>query len=217
MTESRDMVALIHGIAESKLVFAPFMMYLRKNGFDVLNIDYPWQETTIDRLTAEIHRSLSKGNAFAAPKLHFVTHSMGGLILRSWLTRHRPENLGRTVMLAPPHRGSEFADMLSDHWLYKAFYGPAGQELTTAARSAWGDHPVDFELGVIAGDNAVVKAINNAVMGGPNDGVVSVESTKIDGMKDHIVMDTVHVAIVADPRVWKQATRFIREGAFDKP
>lgn len=213
-SEQKDTIALLHGIGQHKIVMTPLDLFLRAQGFDVINIQYPSVKQPIDRLTAAVHRELNKSGAFDAPRLHFVTHSMGGLVLRAYLSRHRPENLGRVVMLAPPNRGSEVADFLKDVWLFKSFFGPAGQELTTLARSAWAETQVDFELGVIAGDNRLVAGLNEFIMKEPNDGLVSVESTKIHGMKDHLVTGALHATIIADPSVWTQITRFIQQGRF---
>ncbi len=213
---TRELVALLHGIAQPALVMSPLAAYLRREGFEVLNIDYPSMKMPIDKLALIIHDELKNHKAFSDyESLHFVTHSMGGLIIRSYLTRHRPENLGRVVMLAPPNKGSEVADFLKDVWLYKKFYGPAGQELTTEARKAYADTPVDFELGVIAGTNNILNPVSDLMLEKPNDGLVSVESTKISGMRDHVAVNSAHAFIMNDRKPREYIVQFLKNGGFE--
>jgi triacylglycerol esterase/lipase EstA (alpha/beta hydrolase family) len=208
------MIVLLHGLAQPKLYMTPMAYYFEHQGYNVLNSDYPTTDKSIDRLTVHIHKDIKKAGGFTAPKLHFVTHSMGGLVVRSYLSRHKPDNLGRVVMLVPPNKGSKVADTLHDFWLYEEFFGPAGQELTTEARSAYGETSVDFELGVIAAKLPLGKVMDLYMIKEPNDGLVSVESTKIEGMTDHITVNHAHITVLGDKAVWEQCLHFIENGAF---
>lgn len=127
-------VVLLHGIARGSSSLGRLERSLQAAGFATLNIDYASRRKPIAALADDIHPAIARFAEREAP-LHFVTHSMGGLVARAYLAKHRPDRLGGVVMLGTPNGGSEVADLLSGSRLYRAFYGPAGLELTTANRS----------------------------------------------------------------------------------
>jgi hypothetical protein len=147
--------------------------------------------------------------------VNFITHSLGGILVRGWIEMKDRANLGRVVMLAPPNQGSELVDAMSDLGLFRFLTGPAGQQLGTGEESVpvkFG--PVDFDLGVIAG-NRSLNPVFSAMLPGKDDGIVSVESTKIEGMADHIVLPVTHTLLMNNPLVIAQAMIFLRTGQFD--
>ena len=148
--------------------------------------------------------------------LHIVTHSLGGLVARGLIAMHRPQKLGRVVMLAPPNQGSELADLLFDLKLSASVLGPVGGLLRTqrlrADEALMGE--VDYELGVVAG-NVSLSVIPERLLPRPNDGKVSVAATRLDGMADHIVIPVAHSLMPVHPRSVGQALAFLRHGRFD--
>ena len=189
---------------------------LRRAGFRTLNLAYDSRRKPLGRLADDVGRVATRFAARGGP-VHFVTHSMGGLVVRDYLDRGRPPWLGRVVMLGPPHRGSEFADLLHKRHLYRAFFGPAGQQLTTHyGRAALARRPpVAYPLGIIAGNRAS-DPLSALVMREASDGKVTVRSTMLAGMTDHLVVRVAHPWLVFDPTVIAQTIAFLRRGRFDR-
>lgn len=148
MTQQK--VVLLHGIWRTSKSMVLIARHLRKQGYAVLNLTYPSTKLPLEALVEEIHAKIA---AFAeGATTHFVGHSMGGLLIRAYLTLHRPPTLGKVVMLGTPNHGSEVADFLKDWWLFRRVFGPAGKQLITnqgAIAPLFG--PVDYPLGIIAG------------------------------------------------------------------
>jgi len=214
---NRDLVILLHGIMRSAFDMAPLSLYLKKQGYESINILYPSRSKTIENLTDFVHGKITGHRHYAPDKpIHFVVHSMGGLIARYYIDRYAPPHLGRVVMLSPPNTGSEMADFLNDHKIlgpaYRKFFGPAGAQLLTSYQ-----HPqnITYDIGVIAGSRSI-NPLSSFAMPGPNDGIVPVERTKIDGMRDHIVMPVTHGLMMFNPRVMAQAAHFLEFGKFKR-
>lgn len=189
---------------------------LSRAGFRVSNVGYSSRSASIEQLSEDvIGHSVAECRRDGASTIHFVTHSLGGILVRSYLARHQLPELGRVVMLGPPNRGSEVVDKLGRLWLFKKINGPAGQELGTNQDSVPNKlGPVNYCVGVIAG-NRSVNWINSLLISGPDDGKVSVERTKVDGMTDHIVIPATHPFIMKSRLAIHQTIKFLRCGTFD--
>lgn len=215
---AKDGVILLHGMCRTSSSMNTMQAALESNGFAVLNVNYPSRTANIAALSTNVIAT-----ALADPKLkdvqriHFVTHSLGGILVRQYLSQYRDPRISRVVMLGPPNKGSEVVDNLGDTWIFQWLNGPAGPELSTNSNSVPNRlGPVAFELGVIAGDYSINR-INSLMIPGPDDGKVSLASTKVEGMKQHIVLHTAHPFMMKNKGVIANTISFLRTGSFLPP
>jgi triacylglycerol lipase len=209
-------VILLHGLCRTSRSMMPMQRALTHAGYKVRNVDYPSRTASIQKLADDtIGRVVADCQQDSATKINFVTHSLGGILVRDYLTRHSIPELGRVVMLAPPNQGSEVVDKLGHLFLFKWINGPAGNELGTDATSTPNKLGLaNFPVGIIAGDRSI-NWINSLLIPGSDDGKVSVQRTKLAGMSDHMVIHATHPFIMRNHEVIRQTTQFLRTGGFD--
>lgn len=188
---------------------------LQEHGFLVVNVDYPSRDFAVAALAEKaITPAVDKCRQHNINSIHFVTHSLGGILVRQYLTQHLIPELKRVVMLAPPNKGSEIVDHLKNVPLFGWMNGPAGKELGTEKSSLPNTlGKIDFDLGVIAGTTSI-NLLLSLYLPNPDDGKVSVESTKIEGMRDFIALPVSHPFIMKDTQSIAQIIHFLQQGHF---
>ena len=209
-------VVVLHGMARSKVYMRLIEDDLEKAGYAVVNESFPTRKETIEQLAQRVDGLVQRCRDTGATRIHFVTHSLGGLVVRYWLSGHALPEAGRFLMLGTPNRGSEVADHYMKSRWYRLTTGPAGLEIGTAPDSLPNRlGPPPIETAVIAGSRSASPALSR-LFGGPNDGKVSVASTYLPGLADHLVVDNSHYFLPRSTVVLKQIRAFLAKGRFER-
>jgi pimeloyl-ACP methyl ester carboxylesterase len=210
-----DYVVLLHGLIRSSTAMKRLEWAFEEQGYRVINVTYPYTKHSIEDIAGiSLAGVLREQIQDPAARIHFVTHSLGGIVLREYLVNNQLTNLGRVVMIAPPNNGSELVDKFRNFPFFKFFTGPAGQQLGTSPESLPRKlGPANFELGVIAGDRTL-NPFYSWFIPGPDDGKVSVASTRLEGMDDFIVLHYSHTYLPWRKQVVKACVQFVAEGEF---
>lgn len=211
----REQVVLLHGLGRQATSMDLLAQRLGEAGFAVHNLAYASRKSDPDALLEELSTKIDEC-CDGAVRLHFVGHSLGGILARAYIARSRPERLGRVIMLSPPNQGSEIVDALGGTWLFRAVMGPSGGALGTSQDSLPNRLPApDYELGVI-GATASINPVGSWLIPGDDDGMVSVCRMRVEGMTDFVTVDRTHAYIMRGPEVADQVIAFLRTGRFDR-
>ena len=212
-----ESVILLHGLARTRFAMRKIATAL-SDEFHIVNQGYPSRSHPIETL-ADLAIAPALEACANASRVHFVTHSLGGILVRQYLSQHSVPQLGHVVMLGPPNKGSEIVEVFRRTPVLTQFFdllnGPAGRQLGTNNQSrprALG--AVDFSLGVIAGNRSVDPVLSR-LLPSQSDGKVTVESSRVEGMQDHIVLPVDHTFMMRDPKVITQIRSYLRHGRFD--
>lgn len=210
-----DCVILLHGLARTSHSMETMQNALQQENYHVVNINYPSRKKSIEVLSpAAINTGLVQCHLKHNEKVHFVTHSMGGILIRYYLEHNKIERLGRIVMLAPPNGGSEVVDKLKKLPGFSFINGQAGSQLGTDVNSLPNKlSSPNCEVGIIAGTKTI-NPILSLLLSNPDDGKVSVKNTKLEGMSDFITVPVSHPFIMKNDTVIKQTIHFLGDGIF---
>jgi pimeloyl-ACP methyl ester carboxylesterase len=215
MSGSRDHVVLIHGLGRSRRSMLGLFWWLRCHGFAVLNVGYPSQRITVAEAVSDfLNPALAELKLEPGAKVHFVTHSLGGIIFRAWAAqRDAAFPLGRTVMLAPPNQGSEIADHLADRPWIHLLLGPVIREIGSGETSTPNQlGPVPPETAVIMGRRSLLTLFDH-LLGRESDGIVTVAGGHVAGEAAFHVMEADHTYIMWRPAVLRLVVHFLKTGS----
>lgn len=214
---SKHTVVMIHGIARSTGTFRALRRALRGTEWNAVAFGYKSTRGTLEDHADSLANFLDQQEDLET--VSFVTHSMGGLILRHFLARKPPRQqrrkIGRIVLIAPPNQGSRIADTLKGLRVYKAFYGPAGQQLVPSS-VAKVPGLAGNEFAVIAGGKGNGKGFN-PLLPGDDDGTVTVAETLLDGAQDSLLVPAIHARISNNPTTTRATISFLRNGYLQEP
>lgn len=209
-----DPVILIHGLGRSPASMAILGNRLESEGYRVVRFGYPSTTEPLDTLVADLEAEIGRCCGADAETVHFVTHSMGGVLVRAFLAERPQVHRGRVVMLSPPSQGSEIVDTFATTPLLRSLLGPAGSRLGTgAAGIARQLPPIRFSLGIITGDRSL-NPLTSWLIPGPDDGKVGVDRARLDGAADFLVLPATHTFIMNRLDVAEETAHFLREGRF---
>ncbi len=208
----KDAAVLLHGLGRTNSAVWLLAARLENAGFLVERIGYHSLTQSPDEILTEVSRKIDACCAGRRQKIHFVGHSLGGLVIRAYLQEHREEHLGRVVMVGTPNQGTELVDRFRDNWLFPLL-GPTTAALGTDNGSLpSGLSDPYYPVVVIAGVNGSGR--NDHVLRGRDDGLVPVESTKLAGMSDFIDVESGHSMMRYDKEVARQVVAFLKHGEF---
>ena len=208
-----ESVVLLHGLGRGPWALKILEWRLSNMGYAVHNLGYNSRSNSLDEITEELVGQI-RTCCSKPEQLHFVSHSLGGLVLRSLLAEHKIPNAGRAVLLAPPNQGSEIVDQLRRYPWFRSLLGPIAPKLGTRSQDLPKTLPqLEIPYGVIAGDRWI-NPLGAWLLEKPHDGTVRVEQTKLAGMDDHIVVPHNHTFIMNASIVAKQVHAFFSDGRF---
>ncbi|MBT3754738.1 MAG: hypothetical protein HOG24_00510 [Candidatus Cloacimonetes bacterium] len=211
-----ESVILLHGLGDVKLSMLKLEIALKEEGYTTKNIGYSSNGETIESLAEkELSEIVERYKKIGFDKIHFVTHSMGGLIVRCYLQDHELPEGSRIVMLSPPNKGSEVADHFKESKLYNLIVGDVGQELATDSNILSELKQIIPEIGIIAGDKST-NSYFSKIIPGEDDGRVAVDNTKLIEMKDFMIVHSTHLTIKYNDEVIRQTVFFLQNGKFYK-
>ena len=210
-----EAVVLVHGLGRTSSSMWLMQKRLAQLGYHVVNLEYPSTQIEIEKTAREYLQPQVEELSRRFDVINFVTHSMGGIVVRQYLEDGGSDTVGRIVMLAPPNKGSEIIDRLGGYSCFKKAMGPASLQLSTISNSLpnrLGGAKV--KVGIIAGSLSL-NPLSSLMIEGPDDGKVSVESTRLEGMTSHLVVSSSHTFMMNNPAVTDRVISFLQRGTFD--
>lgn len=209
-------VVLIHGLGRSRCIMSLVGLWLKFCGYRVKSIGYPSRCVSIaEAVQQNLNPALERLEIAAGSQVHFVTHSLGGIVFRAWAAQRDPAfPLGRAVLLAPPNQGSQIIDELRQQAWVRWWLGPVTAELGTDAASTPNTlGPLPPETGVIMGNKDTLPVFRHLI-GPESDGIVAIASAHAEGEGDFMLLPANHATIIFLPVVFRAVQRFLKTGSF---
>ena len=214
--DGAETVMVLHGLGRTPRSMVLLSSRLERAGYRVVTLGYPSTSAPIEALVDTLGRAVDDCCRTHPRGVHFVTHSLGGVLVRSYLSEQPEAHEGRVVMLSPPSQGCEIIDAFSDSPMLRSFIGPSGSQLGTDSTGiATQLGPVTFSLGIITGDRSL-NPIGSWLIPGPDDGKVGVDRAKIEGAADFLVVPATHTFIMNRRDVAEETVYFLEHGRFQR-
>lgn len=209
----KEKVVLVHGYGRSPAAMKAIAEYLEDAGYQVYRLGYSSMTRDIEGVKREVFRKADKFIANTDDRVHFVGHSLGGLLVRSYLDQRNLSQLGNVVIMGSPNKGTPLVEHLKDKW-YFSLGGPVATSLSSKGSKFLQSLKAPYyRLGVIAG--VVDRAGDEGIIPGQDDGIVPLESALVAGARDTIVLNVSHYMMRSDKRVLQQMLHFIKKVSFD--
>lgn len=210
----RETVVMLHGLGRNRSSVWLLADRVEAAGYDVQRVGYKSLHDAPTDILANVRAQIDACCAQRDAPVHFVGHSLGGLLVRAYLAESRVKKLGHVVLIGSPNQGTPVVDDYRDRWWMK-FAGPTANALGTNAGSFPKSlPPPDYPLGVIAGK--VERVIDFPRIEGDDDGLVPVEATRVQGMRDFVVIDTGHAMLRYNEQAARQVISFLKFGQFER-
>ena len=204
-------VITLHGILRSSKSWTDLQRVLQPDGYTFVSIDYPSTQQSISDFADQLQGLIVSLEGIE--RIHFVVHSMGGLIVRRWCQQYSDPRVERLVMIGTPNSGAEVASMLQKNLLFQLIFGPSGQELVADPETFISTLPLPtMEFAVIAGAKGDSNGFNPLIPG-DDDGIVTVKSARLPGAQDYLSVRSLHSFLPWHPEVMDATRRFLSTGA----
>lgn len=207
MADDRESIILVHGLWMKGAEMSLLRWRLRRVGYRVYQFSYRSVARELGENARRLHEFVRQ---VEGETVHFVGHSLGGLVVRRLFHDFPEQRSGRIVTLGSPHAGSYVANRLSRSGLMRKMLGCS---LTPLSGELFPWHS-ERELGSIAGSLSVGAGWFVRDLAKPNDGTVAVEETRLAGMTDHCVVHASHMGLLFSRIAAGQVIYFLRHGHF---
>jgi pimeloyl-ACP methyl ester carboxylesterase len=201
-------VVVVHGLWMTGAVFALQRARLGRFGYRVSAFSYPSMRLGLDEIASRLARFIAR---LGVPRVHFVGHSLGGLVVLNMLALHPQMRAGRIVLLGTPVAGSCVAEHMARYVGGRALIGRALLDWRAERGAA---AAARFEVGMIAGTVRFGVGSLFVRLPVPNDGVVRVDETRMPGLRDHLALPLSHSGMIVSARVARQICNFLELGHF---
>ncbi|MDD4149333.1 MAG: hypothetical protein PHE33_04835 [Bacteroidales bacterium] len=209
-------VFLLHGYANPKSIMRKIDKDLRKGGFNTENYAYSSIYRDLDTIGKNLYLDIIKQNL---DSVSFVTHSMGGLVVRAMLKYSGTDDdfpfIYRIVMISPPNQGADIADFLKSYAILRPLLGPNVEKMETDSASYTNQLPIpcNIEIGIIIGKRGKKKGYN-LLIEGDNDGLIKPENTLLGNEKDTISLELDHLSLIFRKKSRTKVIKFMKTGHF---
>jgi triacylglycerol lipase len=223
--ENFEYIVLVHGLCRTSKSMNYLNKKLKAENYKVINFDYNSKKMTVEEISDLLKFEIEKFCTDKTKKINFITHSMGGIVVRYYLVKYKPNNIARIVMLSPPNHGSEIVDRAENSiflkWIFEKYNGVNFTKLGKNENFLKKLEDMEklqnnkYEIGIITGDRSW-NPLFSFWINGRDDGKVSVESAKLDNIKNFLVVDASHTFIMNRKIVFEQIIYFFDNGVFKK-